>query len=256
MTKIVSSKFKIYRRYGVDLWGKFLCNYKRNKSKKVYKFLLEKYKRYLRFKGRFKLLRYESKLNRKQVRFSKFGGVKEGRRFGKRRRRRTFRGRLLVMSKKLKYFYGNLLHYQMKRIFLATKIQNNRYEDSFFFNLERRVEVIFFRMGFVKSIWNARQYLKQGLVLLNNKVVRSHTSQANIFDCISILPVMRKVFKRRFYRMLKNKLVTLPWPTYLDFDLRSLSMILLNNCSAKDVVYPFKIKMAFRQSLVSLYRRI
>src|SRR3990167_5861852 len=123
MTKIIRSKFKIYRRYGVDLWGNFLCNYKRNKRKKIYKFLLEKYKRFLRMKSRFKLLRYESKLNRKRVSFSKFGGTKETRRFGKKRRRRTFRGRLLVMSKKLKYFYGNLLHYQIKRIFLATKIQ-------------------------------------------------------------------------------------------------------------------------------------
>ena len=71
MTKIIRSKFKIYRRYGVDLWGNFLCNYKRNKRKKIYKFLLEKYKRFLRMKSRFKLLRYESKLNRKRVSFSK-----------------------------------------------------------------------------------------------------------------------------------------------------------------------------------------
>jgi len=256
MTKIIRSKFKIYRRYGVDLWGNFLCNYKRNKRKKIYKFLLEKYKRFLRMKSRFKLLRYESKLNRKRVSFSKFGGTKETRRFGKKRRRRTFRGRLLVMSKKLKYFYGNLLHYQIKRIFLATKIQNSRCEDSFFFNLERRLEVIFYRMGFFKSIWNVRQFVKQGVVQVNNKVVRSHTYQCNIFDCVSVLPEMRKLFKRRFLRVLKGHLFTMPWPSYLDFDVRTLSMTLLNVSSVSNIVYPFKIKMAYRQSLVSLYRRI
>jgi len=256
MTKIIRSKFKIYRRYGVDLWGNFLCNYKRNKRKKIYKFLLEKYKRFLRMKSRFKLLRYESKLNRKRVSFSKFGGTKFTRRIGKKRRRRTFRGRLLVMSKKLKYFYGNLLHYQIKRIFLATKIQNSRYEDSFFFNLERRLEVIFYRIGFFKSIWNVRQFVKQGLVQVNNKVVRSHIYQCNIFDCVSVLPKMRKLFKRRFLRVLKGHLFVMPWPSYLDFDVRTLSMTLLNVLSVSTIVYPFKIKMAYRQSLVSLYRRI
>ena len=66
------------------------------------------------------------------------------------------------MSKKLKYFYGNLLHYQMKRIFLATKIQNNRYEDSFFFNLERRLEVIFYRMGFLSLYGMSVNLLSKG----------------------------------------------------------------------------------------------
>jgi ribosomal protein S4 len=245
MTKIINSKYKIFRRYGLDLWGGFLTNIRRNKRKKVFKILLEKYKYFFSFRN-----------YRERVLLNRFFSKK---RLNKKFRRKplTMKSRIYYASRRLKYYYGNISKAKMGRIALELRKKKQAIENCFFEKLETRLEVIFYKFNSFSSIWEVRQYVKHGLVTVNGKVIRGHNSEVKRYDIVSVISKKKLAFKKNLFKRLKRNIVVMPnTPPYLEFDIRSFTLIQLDDVRSKNVSYPFFIKKFHRSALISLYRRI
>jgi small subunit ribosomal protein S4 len=85
--------------------------------------------------------------------------------------KRIFKNRLLN-KQKLKSFYGNLLQYQLRSIFkLALKSSKYKSIQFFITLLERRLDIVIFRLKFTSTIFESQQLIAHKKILVNNKIM-------------------------------------------------------------------------------------
>jgi ribosomal protein S4 len=76
----------------------------------------------------------------------------------------------------IKKYYGNL----SENYFANKKTNSATNSDSLVCELEKRLDVVVFRLGFSSSILEARSLIKSGLVKINDKVVHSHSYSKSV----------------------------------------------------------------------------
>lgn len=85
----------------------------------------------------------------------------------------------------IKHYYGSLSENYLQNIKIATSQKGG---ESFVCELEKRLDVVVFRLGFASSLLEARNLIKSGLVKINDKKVHSHSysKPVNVGSKISI----------------------------------------------------------------------
>ncbi len=128
MTKRLSSKYKICRRHGVNLWG-----------------------------------RPKSPTNKRD-----YGPGQHGQ---GRRRKPTDYGVQLAAKQKLKGYYGNITERQFRRTFEEAYKRRGDTIENLIGLLERRLDIVIYRMKFVPTVFAARQFVNHGHIHVNGKRV-------------------------------------------------------------------------------------
>lgn len=104
------------------------------------------------------------------------------------RLKRSFKHNLLN-KQKLKYFY-NVQNYKLKNI-IKNNSNSNITRFDFIYNLEKRLDIIIYRSGMVKTLYQSRQLINHKKVLVN-KLVQSKVDyrvnkgdliELKLFDC-------------------------------------------------------------------------
>lgn len=104
------------------------------------------------------------------------------------RLKRSFKHNLLS-KQKLKYFY-NVQNYKLKNI-IKNNSNSNITRFDFIYNLEKRLDIIIYRSGMVKTLYQSRQLINHKKVLVN-KLVQSKVDyrvnkgdliELKLFDC-------------------------------------------------------------------------
>ncbi len=95
---------------------------------------------------------------------------------------------ILLCVKKLKMFYGYIPLKQLHRILAQASVMPGYFSKNFFSLIEKRLDVVLYRSGFVKTIVAARQACRHSKILVNSKVCRSPSILLNPGDIISYLP--------------------------------------------------------------------
>ncbi len=92
----------------------------------------------------------------------------------------------LQETKKLSLLYGNLSRKQIKKIcHQAHTVSSDAFTESVFCLLERRLDVVLFRAGFCKSIFQARQWIHHKKIDINGRILTIPGYQCNPGDIIS-----------------------------------------------------------------------
>lgn len=245
MSKILDFKFKVYRRYRLDLWSSFILYYSKYKHKFVYKNIFYKYKRKLLFFRQPKSLFFFSNF---QIIFQKHS---------KKRKRLSFLGKRLVLFRKFKMFYGNLPLYQFKKLAKAKLILKNSLAINFLLNLERRIEFILYRLGFMLDPFEARQFLRFNCIIINGvSLINCRNRLMGLNDVISFNCTTRKLLKKKYKVLIKSKKLLFPISNFFDFDLKTFTIRFLGRASFNNFLYPFKLSDASKNAFIAYLNRI
>lgn len=94
-------------------------------------------------------------------------------------------GQMLIAKQKLRSFYGNIVEKQFRNLYKKTNI-------SMLSNLERRLDIIIFRMKFASSIFEARQLINHGFIMVNKQKVTIASYLLVPGDTISVVTKAHK----------------------------------------------------------------
>jgi small subunit ribosomal protein S4 len=153
MTKRLQSKFKINRRYGVNLWG-----------------------------------RAKSPVNARD-----YKPGQHGQKGAMGQAKVSNYGLQLAAKQKLRGYYGNIGERQFRRFYKEAARRKGDTGEIFLGLLERRLDAMIYRMKFVPTVFAARQFVNHGHVQVNGKRVNiaSYIVQDN--DEIQIIEKSRQL---------------------------------------------------------------
>jgi len=124
------------------------------------------------------------------------------------RRRRATKRRFrdaFYNKQKLRVFYGKIREQAFRKIFQKYLISSVNRNKGFFSSLERRIDIFFFRMRLLPTIFACHQYIHHHGILINKFVEHSPNTLVSTGDIISIRttewkPLFWYMHDRLFYR--------------------------------------------------------
>lgn len=163
-----------------------------------------------------------------------------------RRRKISSYGAHLIEKQKIQFYY-DMKEKQFKRFFSNAYRKANVVE-SFFGDLESRLDAIVFRAKWAPTIFAAKQMVKHRHILVNGKVVNISSYLVKAGDVISLVdrmtnhPLVLSSLERA------NKDV----PSYYEVGLDSKSVTYLKRPTVAEIPYPFELNPLF---IVEFYSR-
>jgi small subunit ribosomal protein S4 len=148
----------------------------------------------------------------------------------------------LKFKKQLKSFYGNLTEKRYKALYLKAINQRksrNTYLSpmQLFINmLERRLDIVIFRLYFASSIFNAKQLIQHGKILVNGKVITIKSYQVKNGDLIEIDKSIENNVKQNIENANYHFI-----PKYLECNFKLYKGIFLYDPKVEDIIYPMSI---------------
>jgi ribosomal protein S4 len=94
----------------------------------------------------------------------------------------------LQEQKKVSFFYGHLSKKQILKLIHAARQHRGNFAKNFLSLLEKRLDVVLFRSGFVSTIHQAQQIISHKKIMVNNQVITISSYSVVPGDIISILP--------------------------------------------------------------------
>lgn len=152
----------------------------------------------------------------------------------------------LYLKQQLKNFYGKLKEHQLRKIFKRTWTKEQHFrKDIFISSLEQRLDMVFFRMRLLPTIFACHQFIDHKGLLVNNKLVTLPSYKVKIGDIVSLQENVWSIFydrllyklKKRFCgnvvliwrkQQLLNKMEYLTMPTYHHFYVKILQQVFFN----------------------------
>lgn len=196
MSKRISSKYKISRRLGVNLWG-----------------------------------RDKDPFERKNYVPGQHGPV------GRRRAPSDF-GTQLNAKQQLKGYYGNISEKQFRTIFKQAANMKGDTGENLIGLLERRLDIVVYRMNFVPTVFAARQFVNHKHILVNGKAVNIPSYRLNPGDVIEV----KEKSKQIPIVIEASQSPERDLPDYLDADLKALKGTFVRVPLLEEVPYPVKME--------------
>lgn len=212
MTKRMSNKFRICRQTGEDIWGNIEHV---NKKVKLEKAPGEHGKTHRKMKDTRYEPKYLTQLREKQ---------------------------------KIKRYYGELTEKQFFSIFERGMALKGEVFNNLSSVLERRLDAVVYRMGFTNSIFEARQYINHGHILVNMKSVNISSFQVKDNDVISINENIKNIILEK----MSKKQKPLNIAPYVEVDFPLLRGIFLRAPEASEIPYPVNMNM---KAIIEYYSR-
>lgn len=136
------------------------------------------------------------------------------------KKHRKFRTRKL-----LKIYYENLKFHNIKIHMKKAGVKNGMgYTLNFYKLLERRLDVMCLRVFFYKTLREAKQYIKNGFITVNGKVMKSVNYILKDSDILSVRGDLIFDYKIKYLEELKRGQILRTLPPYLKMNLRTFEI--------------------------------
>ena len=155
-----------------------------------------------------------------------------------RRRKLTIYGERLREKQKLAFFY-HVADKQMRRYMAEAKRSRSNTGDKFSELLERRLDNVVRRAGFCRTIWQARQVVVHGHIMVNGKKVDRPSYQIRPDDVISIREKSKKAVGAMAESVDAGNII----PQWLDADVEKLSCKVVRVPQQDEIFRPFETNM-------------
>jgi ribosomal protein S4 len=136
----------------------------------------------------------------------------------------------LLNKRKLKLFFGfqktTLLKNFLDKV-LFKKFNNSLKESLFCSLLERRLDVILYRLGFVKTLFEARHLISHKKVFINDFLIKSCSHILKKGDIISFTPSSKIFIKKRLLEELKVRNFFFATFDHIEINFQMLKIIVL-----------------------------
>jgi len=162
---------------------------------------------------------------------------------GFRGRRLRDYGVRLVEKQKLRYHY-NVLERQFRRYMDEAKRRKGNTGEVLLQLLEQRLDNVVRRAGFARTVWQSRQFVTHGHVLVNGRKVDRPSFSVSLGDTITIKPGLHDVIRDMMESMAGHIV-----PEWLDVNPSELSVKVVSTPTSDQA--PFDINMNL---VVEFYR--
>jgi len=157
---------------------------------------------------------------------------------GQRRRKVSDFGTQLRAKQKLRGYYGNIGEKQFRRIYAEAVQAKGDTSEQLIGLLERRLDIIVYRMLFVPTVFAARQLINHGHVMVNGKRVNIASYRVREADEIEI----RQKSKQHPVVLESIQTPERDVPDYIDIDFEKLKGTFVRVPAAADVPYPVQME--------------
>jgi small subunit ribosomal protein S4 len=156
-------------------------------------------------------------------------------------RRLSLYNRLIKLKQCLKDFYTNIHEQKFKNHFKLCISSFAKTLDKFVSFSESRLDVILYRVGFVSSLHQARQFINHGHIIVNFKKV--YLPSKKIY-CSSLVGISKKsiFLKKIIFLNIHDRLCQCSTVTHLEVNYKRLDIIFLWDPDLKSSFFPVNTK--------------
>lgn len=202
-------------QYPHDAWGRYTRLYKESVTRHE-RFLKETDDGIYRTKGSYIMYLYYKQLRRREP---EIYSLKES---GKKRKRRT--------RKILQLYYENLDFHSIQMHMKKSHIKNGLpYTYNFYKMLERRLDVMCLRTYLYTTLKEAKEYISNGFITVNNKIIKSCNYILKDKDIFSVRPDLRYNYKVKYLDSLRSGKIFRRLPPYLYLNINSFEVSFISN---------------------------
>jgi ribosomal protein S4 len=149
--------------------------------------------------------------------------------------------RLTKLKQCLKDFYTNIQEQKFKSTFKLSISSFAKTLDKFVSFSESRIDIILYRVGFVSSLHQARQFINHGHVSAND--IKIHLPSTKIC-CNSLIEFNKSnmLLKKIIFFNIRNRLCHLSTASHLEVNYKLLNIIFLWDPDSKNTFFPINAK--------------
>lgn len=148
----------------------------------------------------------------------------------------------------VKFHYGRITEKQFKNLFSKASKMKGNIAENFAGLLERRIDMVVYRMNLAPSIFAARQLVSHKHVMINGKKVNIPSILLKEGDKIELTQDAKEIPLCMESAQKLERAV----PEYLNFDPSDFSGVFLRSPMISDIPYPFQADFS---KIVELYSR-
>ena len=153
---------------------------------------------------------------------------------GSNKKKATDYGIQLLAKQKLRKYYGNLTEGQFRRVYQKASQMKGDTSQNIVALLERRLDMVIYRMKFAPTVFAARQMISHCHVTVNGKVVNIASYLVKIGDEIAV----RERFRENNLVIGATQTGEREVPAYVDVDLKAVKGTFISVPKLDEVPYP------------------
>ena len=157
---------------------------------------------------------------------------------GSKRRKISGYGQQLAAKQKLRGYYANMSERQFRRIYQEASRRRGDTAENMIGLLERRLDMVIYRLNFVPTVFAARQFVNHGHVLVNGKRVTIPSYAVREGDLIEV----REKSKNMAMVLGAVQQPERDVPDYLSVDYKDLKGNFVRTPKLADVPYPVQME--------------
>ena len=157
---------------------------------------------------------------------------------GQRRKKVTDYGVQLMAKQKLKFYYGNIGEKQFRKYYAEAVRRKGDTSENLIDLLERRLDIVVYRMKFVPTVFAARQFVNHQHVLVNGKRVNIASYAVKNDDVVEVKERSKQLAAVLDATQSTEREV----PEYLQVDHRAMKGVFARGPKLSDVPYPVQME--------------
>jgi small subunit ribosomal protein S4 len=157
---------------------------------------------------------------------------------GQRRKKVTDFGVQLMAKQKLKFYYGNIGEKQFRKYYAEAVRRKGDTSENLIDLLERRLDMVVYRMKFVPTVFAARQFVNHQHVLVNGKRVNIASYAVKNDDVVEVKERSKQLAAVLDATQSTEREV----PEYLQVDHRAMKGVFARSPKLSDVPYPVQME--------------
>ena len=129
---------------------------------------------------------------------------------------------------KFRVYYGDMTIKKFRKYLQKVNTRRLDFESKLCFLLESRLDILLFRLNFVKTPREAREYIKCKKVKINDKIVNTLNYQIYINDIITFDKNLSITFYENLLNNLEKKKILFNYPRYLEINYNLMKCIFIS----------------------------
>lgn len=223
MARTLKHRLKIYKRFGIDIWG--FSIYSPGKLEKITSYFSKKYSERKSYK----------KTRLKRYNFS-FDEILP-------RRRKSFRRRHFVNKRIFYLFYMTFNYKQVNRLVRKASRRDGLFENNYCLELEGRIMPMVYRSNFLYNMFEIRQYVKRANVFINGMLINFVNFLLKIGDMLTLRRKHVAPLKRIIMHRIKLRRVFFNAPRYMYVNFKLFFTFMETKPFIKDLAFPSKMDL-------------
>ena len=157
---------------------------------------------------------------------------------GQRRRKVSDYGTQLRAKQQLRGYYGNINEKQFRRIYAEAVLARGDTSEQLIGLLERRLDIVIYRMLFVPTVFAARQIISHGHVMVNGRRVNIPSYRLREGDAVEV----RQKSKQHPVVLEAIQTPERDVPDYMEVDFEKLKGTFIRTPLLSDVPFPVQME--------------